>query len=424
MGKVVENPLIITQGIPGLSVKASETGDADITVIYDPDTIPTCQADDDTMAEPNGYTKKRIVYDRVAGKIARVCYKQRRYKCPLCGKEMEYESPYIRQGSKTTNRMARWIANEALYHSLDDVSAQTSGLISKAQVGRILKTWAEQETMEYLIHLEEPSQLGIHIVGSPKEWYLLLSDLENELFLDIVPLSAAASTVTALLMRLMYQNQAKLVCTELDSTCFVPAIAVYKSTPVMVAPSSIYRIYAMFTHEVVSAQYKGAKKRLLLQLISTPLSEKLTPDELDKIQLLGSRSGYEVNAVIEELVMLRKLILERQLGSQMFHIWISRIDWIKATKDLVRHFKFADEEITLGLSKENTSAAFDNNSKLANQIIGLNQQCSYDLLRARMLLTVAPELVQVQSGRVDYYYTGISMSKLYDSMRKRLPDNA
>ena len=403
----------------GLEIAPSSNTDIDFVATYDTEKLPFCPFDE-ARAEPNGYTKPRVVADRSAEGTYRVLYKQRRYVCPVCKREILCESPYIRQGSKTTKRMDNWISQQALYHGFREVSQMTGGLVSRSQVGLVVNDWIKRETLEYITNMMEPRQMGVHIVGSGKNQYLLLSDLENELFLDIIPMSAASTALVSLLIRLSDQGQAENIYSELESSCLTPLKAVYapaKGVEVSVARASVYRAYATAVHDVLENRYTGKKKKLLLSLVLTPLSEGITPIERDKmIRLVSAEMPGAVHG-LQRLFELQDMILNDQWEKQPYESWRSDVGFYTPFRDFVQYLLYAKEEINNGFYPPDLHEEFDHNTELANAIIALNQTCNFEMLRARMLLTIAPDLVRIQQ---EDKYAGIHMRQLYATMQQRL----
>ena len=412
----------IFREFPGLEAEKGHDAQADYDAIYDVQDDLLCPYDD-MRAKPYGYTKPRIVNDVVFGRFFKVRYRQRRYKCPGCRRESHYDSPYVRQGSKTSKRFDSYVADKALYQSFDEVANLTGNIITRAHVGKILKCWAETELFDYFNSLVPPTQLGIHIVGSASMPYLLLSDLEYNSFLDIFPVSEAANQAFELLKGFARQDGKREVCTDIDSSCFVPAKAVYterEDVTLCVSRSSIYKSYAAALLDSARSQYSASKKKLFLQLISTPLSETILWDEREKMISLAAKGGMK--SWVDSLLVIRDMIQTNKWNQEDYKkylSWKSDIAWDSEFRDVVEDLNFAQSEIEAGF-RWGGHERFEKNTNLANDIISLNQKCDFQLLRARMLLTGQPMLARVQSEKAKGWHHGIKMLYLYDTMRQKL----
>jgi len=408
-------------GIPGLSVERDDDIDS-FLVTYSHHLIPSCPyCLRDTVRA--GYTRQRTVVDWYNNRPILVKYREQRSKCPRCGKVITLESPYVRQGSKTTRRMDRLIGKSALYNSYDSVSKLTDGYVSKAQVGRIFGEWATQEIQNTIIDLVAPPHIGVHIVGTTTK-YLLLSDLDSDCFLDIFPLSEAATHLITLLIRLVEQMNTKSICTEIDTSCLIPVRGVfdsYQEIETYASRSSVYNIYAEEVLSSVNAYAEDENKDLLLNLLSTPLFEVFTPSDQTKTKKIASQSTFDVRGWIDNLLSIR-MIVENDWNENSYRAWKSTIPKWGQFKQVLDNLKFADPEIHRGFGHIEFQKKFEENSELANQIISLNQKTSFELLRARMLLTIQPEYVKGQFEKPQRnMHSGIRMLRLYETMTHMMP---
>ena len=413
------NEVSVTGGISGLTVEESGNRSIPYRITYEKDMIPRCPYDD-AEAKLNGFTKPKDITDEVFGETFRAEYKQRRYICPTCGKEIVYESPYIRPGASTSRRMDQYIAKKALYYSYDDVVKSTK-LVSRIQVKRIFETWAAEQIQEYIDSLEAPEHLGVHIVGNGKNQYFLLSDLDSDIMLDILPLSSVSYRLVDLLGRLKGQKVTNGVCTDIDPTCFMTVKALYDSPPsvdVSVARASVYYAYARAVHDAVEKHYsKKYSKKLFLSLISTPLSEEIQMDDQRKMVKLGEKEAFlGVDKWIESLLLVRKMIHADRWTQSDYNNWIGDVSVSRVFKDLIQYLHFADLEIQRGFKNLEQHRGHEANTKMANRIIMLNQKCSFEVLRARMLLTSKPKLAKNHKWDQTSFYAGISMKALYEDM--------
>lgn len=413
--------------IPGLTVAHSKDSEIDLEVTYDDGKYPFCPYDEQRSV-PNGYSVRSTpVIDRIDDHIIRVKYRQRRYKCPNCGAEMEYDTPYIKQGCKTTERMNSWIGETALYHSYDEVSQMTGGAVSKASVGRIAKAWAEKGIQNFILNLEAPPKLGIHIVGPTKKPYVLLTDLSGDILVDVVKAvdffgyaDADAHLLTALI-RLNDQALVKHVCTAVDPVCLSPAKSVFPRAGVdtIVARASLYKFFADAVCDAVASNNRKPVSRVLLGLIATPLDQELTPIEQDKMKQLSSAFGNTEAMWIGSLLKLRKILLDAQFQEKEYLAWKSELKWMSQFRNLVKYLNYADREIRSGFGKDALQQCYENNTAIADEIVAKNNQCSFDILRARMLLTVEPETYRPKGADKDAII-GISMGRLYETMQRKL----
>lgn len=415
------------QDIPGLSVVQSYSDGADIEAVYDDEKGPMCPYDE-RIGVPNGYNARSApIYDRIEEQIIRVKFKQRRYICPLCNREIPYDNPYIRNGRKTTERMNAWIGLESLYHSYDDVSQMTGGAVSKAGVGRIAESWVKEGIQEYYLNLEAPENLGIHIVGQDNHPYILLTDLSSDRMVDFVPAidffqrSEDNTLLFTTLIRLDAQKTIKHVCTAIDPDCLSPAKNVFASLGIdtFVARSSIYKLFTDAVHEALVQKNEESKGQMLLDMVATPLAQSLTPDEQEKMVHLAARFNNDASTWVSSLLELRKIILDKKWTAKNYLTWKTNISRAEQFEKQIKYLNCTHAEIRSGFGKDYLHLNYEENSKIANHIIAANRRCSFDSLRARMLLTVEPETYRPKGSNRDKI-TGISMSKLQSSMDQRL----
>lgn len=415
--------------IQGLEVTEISNDEASCLITYD-DTFmdPVCPYDD-TRLTPRPFLKPRVVTDLLdmrSGQTVEVLYRQRRYRCPTCGRDMSCESPYIRQGSKITRALEDYIGDAALYDTYDAVANRVR-CVSKVQVKRIFEDWSKKQINDYMIDLMAPKHLGVHIVGNSTNQYLLLSDLSKNHLLDIMPLSASSMLLT-LLLRFAAQEITRGVCTEIDSESLAPVRSVYEASPdvdVSVARASVYKAYAAAVHDAVATHYsKKEKKKLLLRMILTPLTEGLIQKDVDEMKRLADQEPMmDMGRWIEHLITIRQMVQDDKWDKVGYQSWKYSIASIREREieDLVRYLTFADPEIQCGLKSPDLQKKHERITERANYFITLNSHCSFDILRARVLLTINP----TWSERVVGYQTvkacaGIDMDSLIDRMEQIL----
>ena len=413
--------------IPGLTIEETEDARASHLVTYDGEPpVPVCPYDDRRL-RTLPYLKPRVVTDISDNALVKVLYRQRRYKCPDCGRELQPESPYIRRGASTTKQADDYIAHQALYHSYEYVARQSDGVVTKSQVKRIFEACAQEQIQDYLANLVAPEHLGIHIVGPDKNPYVLLSDLDIGSCYDLLPLSEFTSFVAvALLMRLLEQKDetnnpiTKAICTEMDSEILVPLKGMQGSIPgidVCVARTSIYRAYAKAVYDAVAKKYEKQKKKPFLNLIATPWFKDLTPIEEDKMRHLAAQDPmHGIDWWIENLFVIKKMVLKDKWDKQDYQRWLTNLSLIKEFKDFVKYLIVSDPEIQCGFKCQDLLKRHEEETKEVNEIIELNQRCSFDVLRARMLLTIHPILIRTQKQDRGIMYAGIDMKRLYTKM--------
>ena len=213
------------------------------------------------------------------------------------------------------------------------------------------------------------------------------------------------------------------VCTDIDSTCFVPAKAVYtgrEDVTLCVSRSSIYKSYVAALLNSVKNQNNLSKKKLLLQLISTPLSETILRDQREKMIALAAKKGMK--SWVDSLLVIRDMIQTNKWNQENYKnylSWKSSIAWVSEFKDVVEDLNYAQSEIETGF-RWGGHERFEYNTNLANNIISLNQNCDFQLLRARMLLTGQPMLAREQVEKAKGLHHGINMLYLYETMRQKL----
>ena len=415
--------------IQGLNVTEINNDDASCLVTYDDVSMdPVCPYDDARLT-PRPFLKPRVVTDLLdmqSGDTIKVLYRQRRYRCPTCHRDMECESPYIRQGAKISRDLEDYIGEEALYDTYEGVADQVD-CVSKVQVKRIFEEWAKKQINDYMIDLMAPKHLGVHIVGNSTNQYLLLSDLDKNHILDIMPLSASSMLIT-LLLRLSAQKITQGVCTEIDAESLMPVRSVYEQSPdvdVSVARASVYKAYANAVHDAVATHYNQAKKKLFLRMILTPLSEGLSPKDENQMKHLADQEPMmDMRKWIENLFTIREMIQDNKWDKDGYRSWKYNVSSIREIADFVRYLTFADPEIQRGFNSD-LQKKHERITERANYLITLNRRCSFEILRARVLLTIdstwSERIVGYQTVKA---FTGIDMDSLINKMEQIIGRNS
>lgn len=430
-----ENPLLTSWvNIPGLTIVNKET-DADYCGVYRPEEAPICSCG--RAGTPDGYYKSKIVCHLLnepedvensgapKPRIISIEIQCQEYHCPICSKKgkekiIPYEPSFLDKGATTTKELNAYIGQQCLDRSPKKVASSLK-IRGKTAVEDIFREWAKEQIGIYSSQLAAPKKLGFHLISVLGKQYYLISDIEDDLIIDIFEYGDLLGAVECLSKLAMIQNTTDVV-TEIDRSNIVASRGVFRRDAVIrAAAGSICRAFANEVAEEMDDRYDGRGAKSIKEYLGTPIYEALPiSPEVQRIIRKGlDGTAFWLGLRLIDFYQLRKIATD-SWSKQEFTKWKSGYSALMKRKGGFQDtINYAEEEIDNSFDNVSLQADYNDTARQVAEIIQRNQKCNFELLRDRVLLKCNPKIVGYNvNGTIRYYYRGISLRELADTLQE------